>query len=636
MAVARDELEQHIIESEALGKGESPLRRTPSNSNILLKAVGVRALQSHLESPQHLLPFDTLEVDWPFPQLFSSIEDGLLAFDKGAVYVVGDNGAVSSLDVLSWPNWHLESSIVQGGDPFDDAQWDLTSNASIEGGILYFHNTDSTASQDVGLVEGKRYVLDIHYNTRGPIAFYTDSGYRQLPDSGEHRKREVFEASSSSNLLLKGDDAEVYRVAIRPFNSQPAIFQVSEPWHFIDLGRHWIALSDESVVFTHPDGNIYHYKSGGAPDAGVYHRGRAVFGVSGWNWQEILLYREGLLQEEYPTLGEGSGTDRLFSPGPNKGRVEDGAWVWWSSIGGGDVWYLLDIVSPWQTPYGSTKNTMFHLNDLSLRNESGWIKLPIGTRVLGLVSIENTVVALGDQGISILEQYSSPTPTFGTTRVVGPGIPNRGAFASSQRQIVFVRNDRSVWRFTLEGLEKLGYWNQMEELDLEHLMVVYDSKENEFYICDYDRSFLLTDAGLTEVGQAPTSIWYDQTDLISWGDLVAPLIDTLPGDGKGVRIESNIYDFGTKASKALMFVETLTQDLDEVDVYLKFTGSPTDNVWTTKGPWTIKGRGFTPINIQFCEMQLIIEAPSSDSFSIDAIRLGWQLVGPRTSLGELK
>jgi len=629
--VAWDELEQHTIEGQALGQGVSPLKRTPSNTDTLLEADGVRAMRSHLEAPSRLTSFNTLTLDWPFPQLHYSQEDGLLAFAKDAVYTVGDEGDSAALDVLEWPKWHLEDNLVQGGHPFEAAQWNLTGYSTVSDGVLFL---EGWAEQDLGLVEGSTYVLDIKYYTSYAISVETAGGTYQLP-IGKQSKRLVFDADVSPTLALHGTDAQVYRVSVRPFDTSPATFSVSSPWQFVDMGRYWIAISDEGCLFTHPDGNLYFIGTGGAPIAGLYHRGRVLLANTGWNWQEVSNYREALLQREYPELGDPDDSSRLFAPGPSESRAEEGAWVWWSTIGGGDVWYAMDTVSPLYSQYGSTDTDMFHLSELWQRNEAGLAKLPVGDTVLGLASIETSVLVLGSEGCALLHQHNSPTPTFGLQELDGPGIPSRGAFATSNRQVVFVRNDSTLWRYSTEGLEKLGYFRQMNSLLAEDIVVSYSQRDDEFYISDGSMTFLLTESGLTSTRQAPTSIWYDQTNLIEFDEQIAPLIET-EGPVEGLYLETNIYDFGTKMQKALMYIELLTQGLDEVEVDILYTSSPTQDTWHQYDTLVVEGRGFVPVNLQFCELQISLAAVDSEVCSIDAIRLGYQLIGNRSKIGELK
>lgn len=178
-------------------------------------------------------------------------------------------------------------------------------------------------------------------------------------------------------------------------------------------------------------------------------------------------------------------------------------WVWWSSIGGGDMHYFLDTdllkyATKLATPDTGFDDNYPYLHWLWLRREMGARPMPWPEWVRQVRPMGDVVVVYGDGGVSVLLPVSSPYPTFGLQDMpddfpFGIGIKTDGeddpicrdAVAGDDMKQVFAGTDGNLWRLdrSPSGAKatKLGFSEYISDLGTD-LRIDYNATEGDFYI----------------------------------------------------------------------------------------------------------------------------------------------------------
>lgn len=203
-------------------------------------------------------------------------------------------------------------------------------------------------------------------------------------------------------------------------------------------------------------------------------------------------------------------------------------------------------------------------------NTAGYQRDPFGGEVYHVRRLGDNVIGYSSKGISMLTPTSSPAPTFGFTELVDIGLKNQGAMNGDLNVQVFVTEDNILRRITKQGLEELGYESYMEQLGT--VVITYDPKNKDFYIGDEDKTFLLTQQGLTEIPQHPSAVWRRDNETYMIPDSV---------DSYKQAITTQPFDIGYAGQKTVDSMETdlLLGDSPEVAIsyYLNPTSYSTTN-----------------------------------------------------------
>jgi len=187
-------------------------------------------------------------------------------------------------------------------------------------------------------------------------------------------------------------------------------------------------------------------------------------------------------------------------------------------------------------------------------NEAGYRRCPYGGNVYHVRRLGDVVMGYSSKGITQLTPVDNPVSTYSFSEVVDIGLVNRGAVSGNLTEHVFVDSDYNVWKVIIEGTKatpkKLGYRHYMQLLDPDDgdIIVLYDHFDNNFYIGNSTKTFLLSPYGMTEVPQHPSAVWRITSDSLY---MLPDAIDTyLP------LITTEIFDMGYKGQKTTQSIET--------------------------------------------------------------------------------
>ena len=308
-------------------------------------------------------------------------------------------------------------------------------------------------------------------------------------------------------------------------------------WHFVDYGKAWYLYNGTSVVFRDNRNGM----QGGTNNVLVYNntqigtacdlKGRMVFGGFGstfWNtgWNEIIAR----CAEEYPTPIE---------PGSD---IPDNM-ILWSSVGGGDVsWLMMPELALGGNPaYTGLYTGLDSLLQAFERNEFGFMALPFTGSVTTLKQLGNTAIAYGTNSLYALYNADAPVNTLGLRTVSeGLGIKGRGCVAGDLYKHVFIGQDDNLYSIDAElKLQKLGYKEYMSALT-GTIQMSYNMQEKEFYISGSNRCFVLGINGLGEATELVTSQY------VSGGvesGVTSPLTAT------AFTLITDVYDMGFRGLK---------------------------------------------------------------------------------------
>jgi len=192
-------------------------------------------------------------------------------------------------------------------------------------------------------------------------------------------------------------------------------------------------------------------------------------------------------------------------------------------------------------------------------NEAGYRRCPYGGNVYHVKRIGGIVIGYSSKGITQMTPVDSPMPTYEFSEVADIGLINRGAVGGNLSEHVFVDSDYNVWKVMLEygaigGAravpKKLGYRHYMQMLKPADgdIIVLYDHFDNNFYIGNSEKTFLLSPYGMTEIPQHPSAVWR-----ITSGSLYM-LPDAI--DSYSPLITTEIFDMGYKGQKTTQNIET--------------------------------------------------------------------------------
>ena len=268
-------------------------------------------------------------------------------------------------------------------------------------------------------------------------------------------------------------------------------------WHFIDFHTTWLLTNGVCTVFHIPSRNTAtqaYVSTSWLFNAGCAFKGRMILGGFTGSWWNPVLKAK---------LDELAGDDAYFAT-----TEPDVNWVWWSMIGGGDIFAQVFPETVLEgVPYGvfSDENPLLMDNlrlvssDFMPMDFQGSVRtvLPLGS---------NLVMVYGDDRVSAIIPASSPVPTFGLReKVLDSGICSRAGVASGTLGHLMVDGEGVVWLLNSDKVEQIGAKYNISSLDISDIMVTFDPLWERYHISDSNRTFVFSRDGLSELGGVVTS-----------------------------------------------------------------------------------------------------------------------------------
>lgn len=296
-----------------------------------------------------------------------------------------------------------------------------------------------------------------------------------------------------------------------------------------------------------------------------------------------------------------SGAGRKMTPEDTLGA---GA-IWWSAAGGGNV------LSLFNQALALEDSARPLLMDFLQRGDTGFINLPLG-RVLRLLPLGGRVIAYCSGGVAALTPMSDPIPGFGSRILARHGIHDRGSAAGDDSGHVFLGAEGVLYRISPDlNVERLGHGSRMAALLDGDVSVQHDVLEKQFYISGEDAGFTLTESGLSEATQRPSSLFVRNGETSALGALEDP---------SAVWLQSGPFDMGNRAIKIVRSIHVEHTGLGSLRARLHALYA---GVWSTKGWILLNTWDTATVQTSGTDFKLEIEGSASADATLTEVSVSW-------------
>lgn len=365
----------------------------------------------------------------------------------------------------------------------------------------------------------------------------------------------IYEADSSWNLTAK------------------ATVDAGSRWDFIDFGLYFV-LTNGTQMVTSLNGVYSVVDSVGGPrfSTGCNFKGQIVAGNIKTNWY-------------------GCGVNSVI----------------WSVIGS----HNFHISTEGEFILAEDDSVITSEDGVSMLTEGGGQSATAGFRHLywegsihRVMRLGDIVVVYGSNGIAIMAPKGE---VFGMVEVSDMGILSRDAVDGDYNTHVFVDSDRYVWRVVRgESPKKLGYKEFIDNLD-STLVVSYDKARKECYIGDSSTCYLLTEYGLSRVGQLVPSVANDSG--VSYGSFVQ-------SDVGSIIIVTDAIDFNIRGMKTITTIELGADFSGDIQVAIDYKHNKSDSF--TRSRWiNTSPEGVATIPVTATEFRLCVKTSGEAIMSED-------------------
>lgn len=174
--------------------------------------------------------------------------------------------------------------------------------------------------------------------------------------------------------------------------------------------------------------------------------------------------------------------------------------VYWSTVGGGDFFTLIDANV---RMYGHTLSPIIDEDRFISRlaenfriGTCGFTVMSWNGTVTSMAELGNSVIVYGVNGISVLNPVGK---SFGVNDIATFGVMGYAA-AGGKNEHIFVDPDDTLWSVSGEGLKKLGYRSHLMGQQRDRV-IVYNPMADCYYISDGNFTFMLNRYGLYRTNQ---------------------------------------------------------------------------------------------------------------------------------------
>jgi hypothetical protein len=553
---------------DAIRRGLRRDHRAGPNLQGLLQCLGSRCTEYGSREflpvidvdPNHITgttPY-TLSYAWPFPQVFLG-KDLILIADQAALYTIGYGGApaiVTLYDAAHFGEATVPTADIVGGGGawhFMDmySAWMLINEKNIIFKVgwdsrVFIVNNDNqgnccpafnagwgwTGSPTWAIYSTTKLKLDTASGpTVAPHAVATLPFVSETISVAPAKQYAVSYVVSSTDFtgpvyitVTIGGVSSTERTISAPETYTETIWSgdVASPTVVI-TGR---AAKDKSIVL-----NSISVTIADAPviSTGCVHKeGRPIFAgfSNAYNWANwpALLNDFTYFPAEHPIrtlIG-------VTAPASN--------WVWWGSVNAPDLLWLLSLyllkyqslrcieATPTTGFYDSinTGNSTYRnwfLDHLINMRQFGMRPMPYKGAVVKTLPIGDAVLCFGmnsqvsQGGVSaLIDTRAAGDITYSTRHLINVGIISRAAAAGDDLDAVFVDEESQLWTIDNKlGFERLGYQHDLDDISQSTMVVSFDQRNREFYICgtttggDY-RGFMLNKNGFSRMPIATTGV----------------------------------------------------------------------------------------------------------------------------------
>jgi len=291
-------------------------------------------------------------------------------------------------------------------------------------------------------------------------------------------------------------------------------------WHMADFG-HFIILCDGSttIIGLGHFSKVFPLSTPTINTCASYNEGQLFMG--GFNSANLFSLVD---WDTFLSSFEGDIPHHITDFAINDPMGEN--WVQWGTKGGGDSLWLFDLGYcihgdfP-QGGYGGTYLDNYTADDpfifrLWKRNQFGKMKMPFHGKVQRLAQIGKVMAVFGADGVNYLYPTKVDSETFGLgffsglPSGIGTGPNARGCSGGDEHSQLMLDATGDLYLFYGDGnAQRLEYKNVFGSWTTRDDVVISKNPfEKEFYICNTNESWLLTETGLCECPKRPGSVTF--------------------------------------------------------------------------------------------------------------------------------
>jgi len=346
---------------------------------------------------------------------------------------------------------------------------------------------------------------------------------------------------------------------------------IGEPWQFLDMGKAWMLMNNTGTVFVPGYQEMFGHSQKVLTQAtigirtGCYFKGRAILG--GFNPTSFW-------HDHWSAFWKDWGGRRELGIVPPLEITEN--MVWWSTIGGGDVF---SFIYPDLNIQGMLEDEDVNsvekpiIFDLLLRNECGLMPIAFGA-VRCVKPLGNAVIVYSDNGVSALIPAIEPVPTMGLVNLSDIGIYSGLSISGDDRQHVWLDNGGSLWAMGQDLKPTLlGYREVLLPFIGDEVIASYSPEDKgKWFFSNGFRTFLYKNTGMSEVDQIVTSCGY------AAGGTVGFCSEAGSVDPAFVLVTQDI-DFGIRGIKHIHSVELSCAATSNLYVSIYYRYNKAEEVW---------------------------------------------------------
>lgn len=254
-------------------------------------------------------------------------------------------------------------------------------------------------------------------------------------------------------------------------------------------------------------------------------------------------------------------------------------------------------------------------------NEAGYRKVPFEGDAYKVKRLGDFVMVYCEHGILLMSPVVQPAATFGFKELSQDGLINPFAVGGNEFEHVYIDTKGYMWRVKSDlNRQKLDYHEYMDELTAENIIIEHDPVRNDYYISDGVKSFLLSDFGLSEIGEAILSIYHLPNGL---------LVDL--GDNEA-RLTTDLQDMGLAGFKTSHVVEVGADGSGNISAGLDYRMNRKDALAST-GFVEVNNEGVSTIRIAGVDYRISIKCSDFTDFHLDYFKLRYNMSDLRSIRG---
>lgn len=397
-------------------------------------------------------------------------------------------------------------------------------------------------------------------------------------------------------------------------------------WQMLDAHDTWMLMNGSCVIFKSGLGGVsgrseeIYINTDVHIETGCLYKGRGM--LAGFDPEKFWSKDWLAFWDEHSTDSYDLGISRSM---PFKDNF-----VWWSTIGGGDLFWMfypeLYMRGVTGHPDGHTPCDPY-IFDLLQRNECGFAPMTYRGRVRVLLPLGEGVIAYGDGGLTYLQAVSEPVPTMARLHMSNIGIASGVAAAGDLNQHIYVDGNGCVWHIDANrNITRLGYEEHIQPMLSDDILVAYSPEKERFTISGSDLTFMLTKYGMSQIDQRVTSI-------VTADGTEVGLSTDLGFDNSQLQIVTDTFDMNNRAIKLIRSVEVHLNDTATWYMSVQYRMNKADafkqTVWRqiNKEGWAVMPCTGTEFRIcLYCADYSVAEPP-------DNVVVKWQMSDKRNVRG---